>query len=176
MLLWRVRKHNSGFTLIEMIAVVIMIGIIAAIAAPNLLGMLNRYRVDEAMRQIEGGLKEAQKQAERRGKQCTINISTTNNNNALSNPAADGCLLSNRSLNDLVQLNSSRAAIAFSGKGNILVNAANPAPVFVVSIPNGTNSVRCVVIQNSFGTITTGNYTGDLDDPLSSANCQQIDN
>ena len=51
MLLYNARKYNSGFTLIEMLATIVIIGVIAAIAAPNFLGLLNRNRVNEAARQ-----------------------------------------------------------------------------------------------------------------------------
>ena len=114
MLLYNAHKQNKGFTLIEIITVVIIIGVIAAISAPNLLGLLNRNRVNEAMRDIEGGLREASKQAIRNGTQCTVNIGA----NGISNPAGgNGCLLSNRVLNNLVTLNSNRTTIVFSGKG-----------------------------------------------------------
>ena len=174
MLLWRVRKCNSGFTLIEMITTVIIVGVIAAIASPNLLGLLNRNRVNEAMRQIEGGLKEAQKQAIRTGKGCTIDI----NANGLSNPTAagaNGCLLSNRVLDDLVTLNSSRTEIAFSGKGNISIDDSDAdllTPVLVVSIPNGTDRQSCVVIQNTLGSIRTGDYIGTIPATPLPASCQ----
>ena len=59
MLLYNARKHNSGFTLIEMLIVTVIIGVIAAIAAPNLLGLLNRNRVNQAARQVEGALRES---------------------------------------------------------------------------------------------------------------------
>lgn len=171
MLLWRVRKHNSGFTLIEMIAVIIIVGIIAAIASPNLLGLLNRNRVNEAMRQVEGALKEAHKQAIRDGSQCTINI----NANGISNPAGGGCLLSNRTLNNLVTLNTSRTTITFSGKGNISIDDTDPAlltPVIVVSIPNGTDKQGCVVVQSRLGSIRTGDYAGAIPAPPVPASCQ----
>ena len=175
MQLYRVRKYNSGFTLIEMMVVVIIVGVIAAIAAPNLLGMLNRSRVDEAMRQIAGGLKEAQKQAEKKGKKCEIEINESDYSKVLSNttdPNKEGCLLSNRSTHNSVELKSSRTKIEFSGRGSIVIDGTNPVPVLVVSMPNGTNSIKCVVVENSFGAITTGSYTGDLSDPLDSDNCQ----
>jgi prepilin-type N-terminal cleavage/methylation domain-containing protein len=157
MLLYNARKSNSGFTLIEMLVVIIIIGVIAAIAAPNLLGLLNRNRVNEAMRQVEGALKEAQKQALRTGKKCTINITT----DAISNYGTEGCLLSKRNLNDLVQLDSNLAILTFSGKGNITINGAgNPRPAFVVSMSNGTDLKKCVVVENFLGAIRTGEYTG----------------
>ena len=173
MLLWRVRKYNYGFTLIEMIVTVIIVGVIAAIASPNLLGLLNRNRVNEAMRQIEGALKEAQKQAIRSGRQCTINIDTTSK--MITNPTSasvDGCLSSIRVLDDSVQLNSSRTSITYSGKGNITIDGSNPTPVLVVSIPNGTDKQSCVVIQNALGSSRTGDYSGTIPSTPLPANCQ----
>jgi prepilin-type N-terminal cleavage/methylation domain-containing protein len=170
MLLWRVRKSNFGFTLVEMLAVVIIIGVIAAIAAPNLLGLLNRNQVNEAMRQLEGALKEAQKQAIRTGKQCSIDIDTTNH--ALSNPTGGGCLLSTRNFNDLIELDSNLVTLTFSGKGNTIVDPNN-RPVLVVSIPNSTNIKKCVVIENFLGAIRTGEYTGSGTD---ATNCVSTPN
>ena len=168
MLLYNARKLNSGFTLIEMLATIIIIGIIAAIAAPNFLGLLNRNRVNEAARQIEGALTEAQRQAIRRGRQCSISIDAANN--LISNPAApaNGCLLSNRNLNNLIQLNSNTTTITFSGKGNI---TATPRPVLVVSIPNGTDLQRCVVIDSLLGSQRSGEYSGTPTTPVGGS-CQ----
>ena len=169
------KKMNKGFTLIEMITVVIIIGVIAAIAAPNFLGLLNRNRVNEATNQVEAALREAQKIAIRNGKSCSITISETNKtitNTTGSNP----CLLSNRELNDSVRLYSSRTAIAFSGKGNITIDDTDAnlrTPVLVVSMDNGTDKRGCVVIENSFGGIRTGDYaTGTIPDPPVKASCQ----
>ena len=176
MLLYYARRKDRGFTLIEMIAVVIIIGIVAAIAAPNFLGLLNRNRVNEAMREIEGGLKEAQKQAIRNSRQCTVNITA----NGISNPTGaggGGCLLSNRVLNNSVTLNSNRTNIVFSGKGNITINndSGNPRPVFIAYMDNGTDKQGCVVVQSRLGSIRTGDYNGNASGTLgnnSSDNCQ----
>ena len=165
MLLYNARKYNSGFTLIEMLIVTVIIGVIAAIAASNLLGLLNRNRVNQAARQVEGALKEAQRQAISSGKQCSVEIDTTNK--IISNPAGGGCLLDNRSLNDLIQLNSNTATITFSGKGNITVIR----PVVVVSMPNGTDLQRCVVIDSLLGSQRSGEYSGNPATPTRN-NCQ----
>jgi prepilin-type N-terminal cleavage/methylation domain-containing protein len=157
MLLYNARKSSSGFTLIEMLAVFIIIGVVAAIAAPNLLGLLNRNRVNDAAQQVEGALKEAQRQAMRRGTQCSITVDATNK--SISNPAG-GCLLSNRVLNNLIQLNSNTATMTFSGKGNI--DGSLPTPVLVVSIPNSTNQRKCVVLEGFFGTLRSGDYSSAI--------------
>lgn len=179
MLHWHVRKNQSGFTLIEMLVTVILIGIVAAISAPNLTAMLNRNRSNEAMRQIEGALTEAQKQAIRRGRTCSINISINTTNSALVNPAGGGCLTSPRQLNENVILNTDAPgnSIIFTGKGTIPAPAppaASPFPIlFVTSIVNGVqNQQRCVVIVNSLGKIRTGRYLQALTAPLDSDQCQ----
>ena len=171
MLLYNARKSNSGFTLTEIIVTIIIIGVIAAIAAPNFLGLLNRNRVNEAARQIEGALTEAQRQAIRRGRQCSIEIDEANN--LISNPGGSGCLLSNRNLNSMVQLNTNLPAapnntITFSGKGNI----TGTNPVLVVSMPNGTDLQRCVVIDSLLGSQRSGEYSGTIPTPPVSGGCQ----
>ena len=57
------RKFNQGFTLIEMLVTIIIIGVIASLAAPNFLGLLNQSRVKDGLAQVEGAIKEAQRQA-----------------------------------------------------------------------------------------------------------------
>ena len=175
MLHWRVRKNQSGFTLIEMLVTVILIGIVAAISAPNLIAMLNRNRSNQAMRETEGALKEAQKQAIRRGRSCDVNIVTTPGNSALTNPA-NGCLLNNRAFDNNVSLSTSApATITFTGKGNVTANPTPPTlPIlFVISIVNGRlDQQRCVVIENSLGRMRTGRYIQSLTDPLNSNSCQ----
>ncbi len=163
MLLYNVRKSSSGFTLIEMLVTITVIGVIATISAPNFLGLLNRNRVNEAAQQIEGALKEAQRQAMRKGTQCTININTTSKTISGAN-----CLLSNRVLNDSIQLNTSRTSITFSGKGNI---DATTTPVLVVSIPNLTNQQKCVVLEGFLASMRTGDYSGTIPTSPVSASC-----
>jgi prepilin-type N-terminal cleavage/methylation domain-containing protein len=182
MLLWRVRKSNSGFTLIEMLVVVIILGVIAAVAVPNLLGLLNRNRVNEAMRQVEGALKEAQKQASRRGRTCKIlftSSGTGDNKSSLIQVRPDetlpdgtiinysGCLLSTRELANSVSFSlldsgtlklideNNTADLGFSTKGNPDVQG-----IMVISHP-GSNTQKCVQITGLLGTMITGDYNQD---------------
>jgi prepilin-type N-terminal cleavage/methylation domain-containing protein len=147
MLLYNARRSNSGFTLTEMIVTIIIIGVIAAIAAPNLLGLLNRNRVNEAVRQIEGAIKEAQRQAIRESSSCTVNITSA------TRTVSGGCLLSNRIINSNVNINSDHT-IAFSGKGN-----TDSSATIVVSTSNN-NVQKCLNISAGLGLIREGDYDG----------------
>jgi prepilin-type N-terminal cleavage/methylation domain-containing protein len=58
-------QENSGFTALEMIVVALMVGILAAIAAPGWLGFVNRQRVNQANDAVLSALQQAQRQAVR---------------------------------------------------------------------------------------------------------------
>ena len=80
MLLYNARKYNSGFTLIEMLATIVIIGVIAAIASPTFIGLLSRYRLNGALQQLLGAINESQRLAMLQGKSCRIEISPSTKN------------------------------------------------------------------------------------------------
>jgi len=54
---------NSGFTLIETLMVIIMMGILAAIATPSWLGFIQQQRLNAAADRVYQSLKDAQSEA-----------------------------------------------------------------------------------------------------------------
>ncbi|BBH38582.1 hypothetical protein myaer102_10850 [Microcystis viridis NIES-102] len=73
---------NQGFTLLEILIALAITGILAALTGPNLLAWLNSNKVQEATDSIQSALRDAQRQAIRLGRICTINFTdgTSNNN------------------------------------------------------------------------------------------------
>ncbi len=151
------RINNSGFTLIETLVTAVIIGIIAAIAAPNLLGLFSHNRVKEAIATINGAIKETQRQAIRQGKQCEVEINKTTN--IISGDPTD-CLLQQREINNSIDIRATNilgdpvASISFSSKGT-----TTSAGTIVVS-SDTTDTQKCFVISLGLGITRTGDYTG----------------
>lgn len=170
-----VQTKDNGFTLTEMIITVIVAGVLAAITLPSLVGLLNRNQVNEAQRQVETALKDAQRQAIRRGRSCRVTINTTAN--TISSPD-NGCLLSQRDVDegtlvggDKVSLkaNSNTLTISFTHKGT-----TTSQDVIVID-SSLTDAKKCVAIADGIGTVRTGTYTGNVNSTLNRSFCRPAD-
>ena len=162
----KIKKSDRGFTLIELAVVFTIIGIFAAISVPNLLGLLNRYQVNQAAQTLVGAIKEAQRQAIRQGKICKINIDI--NTNTLTGTPAN-CLLSNKKIKDNIIIRNnipgSIPNISFSHRGSTTKMGT------IVLSSQYTNLQKCFVISLGTGIARTGTYTGAKTGSVSYVNC-----
>ena len=169
MLPFNARNNNQGFTLIEMLVILIIIGILSAIAAPSFLGMLNRSKVNSALNEARGALQEAQREAIRKSKPCTVSISTTDKKFTSS------CLVTgDRTFDSSVGLETNDLSIPFSYRGTITLNNGG---TFVFFTKDNFTNKKCLVISSPLAIIRTGTYTGQIPattaNPVSASNCQK---
>ena len=169
------RTKDKGFTLTEMLVTIIVAGILAALSAPSLVGLLNRNQINEAQRQVESSIREAQRQAIRRGKSCSVTINTTSKTISSS---TNGCLLSQRKFGESnlvggdkvsLKVNSSPLTIDFTHKGTTSSNAV------IVIESSLNNTKKCVAIAGTLGSVKTGIYTGNLNTTLKPEDCSPAD-
>jgi prepilin-type N-terminal cleavage/methylation domain-containing protein len=71
--------NKKAFTLVELCVVIAIIGIIALIAAPNLVTGLPKYRIKRAARDITSKIRAARSEAIKTSSNITIEFDTTNN-------------------------------------------------------------------------------------------------
>jgi len=158
-------RGNQGFTLIESLIIVLVIGILAAIAAPSFLATLNRSRVNDALAALEGALKEAQKEAVKRSTNCTVTLDTTDKK--VTGP----CLVTgDRTLSNGVQMatNITGSTITFSHKGTVTLSDTGTIALYR---SDETNNQRCLVLSSPLGIIRSGNYTGSIASSITATNC-----
>lgn len=156
--------HNTelGFNLVEISAVTLLVGILASVTAPGLLAMYQQFEADDGFNQLRGALQQAQMQAIRRSQDCTVTLDTTNKE-ITGDP---GCLLETRELPDSVTINHTGAnTITFNIRGG-----TGDGRTIVVSDPQQSQK-KCLVIAPGIGIMRSGNYTGDIASPISSASC-----
>jgi prepilin-type N-terminal cleavage/methylation domain-containing protein len=181
-------RNVQGFTLIEMVVTIAVMGILAAIAAPSFSAWLNNKKVDDVAAQIEGAIREAQAQAIKESKPCTLSISKTDAQVTSDRPS---CLPTGpRDLKKLgvkiLSDNSSgvslgfanlgdpaTATIQFSYKGTLSITNTGTGLITIYQGEGADNrKIRCIAIASGIGIIRTGRYLGSSPEtPTDTANC-----
>ncbi|MDB9430198.1 type II secretion system protein [Microcystis aeruginosa CS-555/01A07] len=196
----RLNVHkNQGFTLLEILVALAITGILAALTLPNLSAWLNRNKVKEATDAIQLALEDAQRQAIRRGRSCTINFTnpTGTSPTVYSQITASepGCLVATNTnasslnlpeeifmvVNNFPTLGSS-PGVQFSFRGHVpeltFVPRASQAIIVLYSAADATadpypnQERKCLVIASLLGIVKQGTYTGTSPTNLDANNCQ----
>ncbi|TRU95744.1 MAG: prepilin-type N-terminal cleavage/methylation domain-containing protein [Microcystis wesenbergii Mw_QC_S_20081001_S30D] len=194
----RLNVHkNQGFTLLEILVALAITGVLAALTLPNLLAWLNSNTVQQAADSIQSALEDAQRQAIRLGRNCTINFTnpTGNNPTVYSRITASeaGCLVSANAgslslpqeifmvVNNFSTLGSS-PGVQFSFRGHVPGLAFTPpedqAIILLYSAadasadPYPNQEKKCIVIASLLGIVKQGTYTGTSLTNLDARQCE----
>jgi prepilin-type N-terminal cleavage/methylation domain-containing protein len=164
---------NAGWTLLEIMIVILIIGILASLALPNMVEGIEKRKAQSALSQLKGTLQEAQRNSIKMGKECKVTLKGTNDNfdppsiAVHSDTQYVGCLSSSETFFRNLQMreNFPGTSISFSYRGN-----TTNIGTFVVESPNARTKY-CLVVSNFLGIMRSGVYNGSTSS-VSASDCQ----
>jgi Tfp pilus assembly protein FimT len=166
------RAQVRGYTLIEILMILFLAAIMAALTAPSLIGLQKRYQVNDAATQLQNALQKAQLNAIRKSEDCMVNFGTNGSNPAtITSPCFLDSTLQLESITMKYALSSSSTSLTYNYKGE-----TNRQGTIVVYAP-GYNFQKCLVISNGIGMLRAGEYDGadaETEASPSSRNCTTL--
>jgi prepilin-type N-terminal cleavage/methylation domain-containing protein len=173
MLHFSVHLHKSaqssiqqGFTLLELLIVIVMIGILSAIATPSILAEFARTKLNNSLEIVQSSLELAQTEAIKKSKSCDVTfVNTVVTDDDKITTGCNAGLSGNASkLQEGVTIDFANSSlpssnkITYSFRGTTLAN--NSAAATITLSATNTSFKRCLKIEPGLGLITTGNYEG----------------
>lgn len=149
-------QRESGFTIVELVAVLVITGIIAAIAAPRFIGV-DAFDARGSYGTLVSALRYAQKTAIAQRRNVYVNVNTTtrvvclgytnNCSSAVIDPATQAAYA--KTLSSNVNIAASTTPIGFDGLGRPVPNAT--ATFTIQNAVVATESTRTITVEADTG-------------------------
>jgi prepilin-type N-terminal cleavage/methylation domain-containing protein len=157
-------RSNSGFTVIETITALLMIGILSGIAAPSWFALIKTQHLNIAQDQVYQAKRQAQSQAKKEKVKYQASFRTQNNilqwavheekESDLNNP-----MIKWNDLDDSVQLDPNSTLQLYNGVRRVrfddIGGVTPPLGKITLSSKSGGTAKRCVIVSTLLGAMRT---------------------
>ena len=159
------KRTSDGFTLVEVLIVIIVTGVLASIAAPGWLAFVNRQRITAVRDEMLQIVQAAQSDAQRTNRSYAVAVDSTTGQATLTvspvgQPGTPHSLGSD-SVKQKLKLDTTVPTLTFDPSGQVSSPGANPPFVISARLDNHSDSgssdpSRCVVVTTLLGGLATG--------------------
>lgn len=183
---FRRQRWQQGFTLVEVLVIVAVMGIVGVIALPAFASMMEGMKVNQSVSELQIALQDTQRQAIRKSQACTIQVSPSSNSGHGHPPStpsiAGNCLTSGspklpsgikfatnlKPVDTLTPNVSIQYGTQGSAEFSILsavqppLLPADPTGKIVTFVENPKVEKKCVAVSSTLGLTRMGIYKGSI--------------
>lgn len=158
-------KKPQGFTLTELLVVLLILKISVAISVPNLINSYRQAKANEALNQLRLALQQAQANANRLSMSCQIRVAENTNNYTITGSPA-GCFLETITLDrNIIDIDSSSSSPPPWNVAFTFSSTTFNQQTFTIARKNviggvDTSNANCLVVSNGIGMVRTGKKDG----------------
>jgi prepilin-type N-terminal cleavage/methylation domain-containing protein len=138
--------YPAGFTLIELSIAIAVVGILATIAAPNVLTEMPKFRLNGAAQQIFGDLMAARMKAVSHNRKVKIFFTDDNQYKICDDADNDGSVDDCEGESKVVDINENYKGITLSSNNNPIFNPRGTASNLATINIENLSGTRCITI------------------------------
>ena len=172
-----IHQKDRGFTLLEMLAVLMIMGILMAIATPSVIAMMSRAKLSNSVEQVRYTLELSRSQSTQKNKQCNVYIPNG------GNQIISDCLISaDNTSSGINGVPPGLPSVKLDDQNDIKIENSDSSPlktitynvkgitqdsgIFVLSSRSNSNGEKkCLDIKNGVGLISIGTYIDTINPP-----------
>jgi prepilin-type N-terminal cleavage/methylation domain-containing protein len=132
-------EDQRGFTLVELLITIVIMGIVLTIASSSWFGAIESRRVDSATNQRASDLRQAHSRATNRLADQTVTL--TAGNSEYTVPSGSTYDLDDSATEDVVSVPAA-STFVFKADGSVLVTGANPIMVRATNNPGNSHTIE----------------------------------